>query len=47
MPMTECPWCDGLAAIDAAQDAVVCTDCRIAIAIAPDPVRPIQLPLAA
>ncbi len=47
MLMIECPWCDGPAAVEAAQDAVVCADCGIAVAIAPDPVRPIELPLAA
>lgn len=47
MLMIECPWCDGPAAVDAARDAVVCTECGIAVAIAPDPIRPIELPLAA
>lgn len=47
MPMIECPWCDGLAAVDAAEATVVCADCGIAVAIAPDPIRPIELPLAA
>lgn len=47
MPTIECPWCDGPAAVDAALAKVVCTDCGIAVALAPDPVRPIDLPLAA
>lgn len=47
MAIIECPWCDGPAVVDAAQDAVECTDCGIAVAIAADPVRSTELPLAA
>lgn len=47
MPIIECPWCDGPAVVDAAQDAVECTDCGVAVAIAPDPVRLTDLAVAA
>lgn len=47
MSMIECPWCDGSAAVDAARDAVVCPDCGIAVAIAADPIGPMDLPLDA
>lgn len=47
MPIIECPWCHGPAVVDEAQDAVECADCGIAVAIAPDPVRSLELPVAA
>ena len=41
MLTTDCPWCDGPMAVDAASSEVVCEACDVHAAIAPDVPAPL------
>ena len=37
MIQVECPWCEGPATVDGADEAFVCAECAIRVEIAPAP----------
>ena len=46
MPMTECPWCEGTATLDADLTILACDGCGVAVEIAPDPATVLTLAAA-